>query len=116
MGLNREQFNTLKNLPFFKGKVVTGSMIPIIEIGQEIVVNVGDRKIKRFDIIVFYDQEKLICHFLWNLNRRVEPLLLQTRNMAGVLDHPVSMDDYLGKVVSHRLNLWHKLKILYKSL
>jgi signal peptidase I len=98
--------------PFFRGKIVSGSMIPVIQIGEEIVVEVKATELKRFDIIVFVQHEKLICHFLWTMNRVVEPKLMQTRSMIGGRDIPISEDDYIGKVVSHRLNWWHKLKII----
>lgn len=115
MHIDREKFNSLKKLPFFKGPVITGSMIPVIQIGEKIVVEIGKKDLKRFDIIVIFDQNKLICHYLWQMNLKVEPIILQTRNMAGAFDTPVYMEDYLGKVVSHRLNFWQKLKIIFKS-
>jgi len=65
MKISREQFSELQALPFFKSKVITNSMEPVIKVGDEIVVDVGNPNIKRFDIIVFYFDEKLICHFLW---------------------------------------------------
>lgn len=113
MTISREQFNDLKSLSLFKSKVVTNSMVPIIQVGEEIVIDIGNNNIKRFDIVVIYLDGKLVCHYLWNLNRYLKPILMQTRNMAGRLDYPVSIDDYLGKVLSHRLNLWQRIKILF---
>jgi signal peptidase I len=113
MNLSREKFEELKKLPFFKGKVVTGSMVPVIQVGEGIVVEVGQKNLKRFDIIVIFVDGKLICHYLWQMNKLVQPILLQTRNMAGGLDFPVGLEDYFGKVVSHRISLWQKLKIIF---
>jgi signal peptidase I len=98
--------------PFFKGKVVSGSMFPVIQVGEEIVVDIKARDLKRFDIIVFVQDERLICHYLWTKNKIVVPLLLQTRNMSGGKDIPITEEDYIGRVVSHRLNLFQKLKII----
>lgn len=112
MNLNREQFEQLKQLPLFKSKVISDSMEPIIKIGQDVVIDVGNKDIKRFDIIVFYFEGKLICHYLWQMNKIVKPILLQTRNLSGKLDYPVSMDDYLGKVMNFKLSAWRKFRIL----
>lgn len=113
MSISREKFNELKNLPLFKSKVVSDSMVPVIQVGEEIVIDVGCKDLKRFDIIVIYQDEKLVCHYLWSINRIVSPILLQTRNMSGKLDYPVALDNYLGKVLSHKLSLWQKLRIIF---
>ncbi len=113
MKTSREQFEQLKTLSLFKSKVVSDSMVPIIEIGDEVIIDVGNMEIKRFDIIVIYQDERLVCHYLWRLNRYLKPILLQTRNMSGKMDFPVNTEDYLGKVMSHRLSFWQKLRIIF---
>ena len=102
-------------MKFFRGKIVSDSMVPIINIGDTISVDVGCMKLDRFDIIVFWSEGKLICHYLWAMNRRVEPILLQTRStLYGEKDNPIGFNDYLGKVVSHRLSTWDKIKIFLR--
>lgn len=113
MNLSREEFHKLKELDVFKGKIVSNSMEPVINVGDEIIVIVDDLNLKRFDIIVFYFENKLVCHFLWRLNKIIHPMVLQTRNMLGGYDWPISLDDYFGKVVSHKLSFWQKLKLLF---
>lgn len=113
MSISRETFDKLKELTMFKSKVVSNSMEPVIKIGEEVVVDVGNLSIKRFDIIVIYLDGKLVCHYLWQMNRYLKPILLQTRNMSGKLDFPVAVEDYFGKVLSHRLSLWQKIKIIF---
>lgn len=110
--LTKEEFQKLKQLPIFKGKVVTNSMEPVVMVGEEIVVRVGEQNLKRFDIIVIYLHDRLVCHFLWQKNSLVKPILLQTRNMRGGTDYPVGQDEYLGKVISHQINWWRKIKFL----
>ena len=112
MNLTREQFERIKLLPLFKGKIVSDSMSPLIKVGEEIVVDVGAQDLKRFDIIVIFIKDKLVCHYLWQINRIVKPILLQTRNMRGQLDFPVPEKDYLGKVMSHKIGFWKRLRIL----
>lgn len=112
MVFTQELKKEILNLPFFKGKVITGSMIPVINIDDEIKVQVKATGLKRFDIIVFIHEDKLVCHYLWNLNQIVKPILYQTRSMSGRIDVPIKEEDYVGKVISHRISLWRRLKIL----
>lgn len=112
--MTRDEFLAIKKLPFYKGKIVSGSMVPVIKIGETITIEVAAQDLKRFDIIVFFYQDELVCHYLWNWNRIIPKPLFQTRNMQGQKDYPVSWDDFLGKVVSHRLSFWEKLKILFR--
>ena len=113
MSISQAQFEELKKLPLFKSKIISDSMVPVIQIGEEVIIDVGQEDIKRFDIIVIFFDGKLICHYLWRKNKLVKPILLQTRNMSGKLDYPVEMKNYLGKVVNHKLSLWQKLKIIF---
>jgi signal peptidase I len=99
--------------PFFRGKIITGSMIPVINIGEEITVEVKAKNLKRFDIIVFMQDDVLVCHYLWNINRFIQPLLLQTRNISGGRDYPIKEEDYIGKVLSHRMSFLRKLRIIF---
>lgn len=111
--ISREQFEGLKELSLFKSKVVSDSMVPVIKVSDEVIIDIGNMDIKRFDIIVIYMDGRLVCHYLWQLNRFLKPILLQTRNMSGKMDFPVKIEDYLGKVMSHRLSFWQKFKIYF---
>lgn len=114
---SREDFKKLKMNPFFKGIVVTDSMEPLIMVGDKIIVEVGNQELKRFDIVVFFQNGKLICHYLWAKNVIIQPILFQTRSLKYVKkDFPVAMEDYLGKVVSHRLPKLEKLKIIFSQI
>lgn len=113
MKVTRELFEQLKTKSQFKGKVITDSMVPVIRPGEEITVAVGEKNLSRFDIIVFYQNEKLTCHYLWQKNKIVHPILLQTRNMKKEQDHPVPESDYLGKVISHHLTIFQKLRLFF---
>lgn len=115
MKIDHEVKTKILSQPFFKGKIVSGSMIPVIQIGEEIVVDIKAKELKRFDIIVFVQDEKLICHYLWTMNKIVTPLLLQTRSMGGAKDYPIREEDYIGRVVSHRLSFFQKLKIIFSK-
>jgi len=112
--LSKSDFDRLKHLPLFKGRVITGSMHPVIKVGEFIVVEVGNLNIKRFDIIVFYSEGKIICHYLWAMNKVFKPVLYQARSLFGNKDHPIDESAYLGKVISHHLSWWRKTRILLK--
>ena len=112
MIISREQFEKLKELPIFKGKIISASMEPVIMTGEDVVIDVGAKDLKRFDIIVIFVDGKLVCHYLWQMNQIIKPVLLQTRNMSGRKDFPVYEEDYLGKVISHKISFWRRLKTL----
>jgi signal peptidase I len=113
MRVTRELFELLQTKPVFKGKIVSDSMIPVIKPGDVITVTVGEKNLRRFDIIVFYHDESLTCHVLWQRNQVIKPILMRTKNMKNEMDLPVSENDYLGKVTSHQLNLFQKLKLFF---
>lgn len=112
-----EDFEKLKKLPFFRGVIKSDSMEPLIKVGEKIVVEVGRETLERFDVIVVWYKGQLTCHFLWAKNVRVSPVLLQTMSLKFLdKDYPIPMEAYLGKVVSHRLSFFHKLRILFHQL
>jgi hypothetical protein len=113
MAVSREEFENLKKLPYFKSQVVSDSMSPIIKLGDSVIVEVGDLNLNRFDIIVIFIEGKLVCHYIWKINSFVRPILIQTRNMRKQMDIPIMVDDYLGKVISHQLSLWQKLRLMF---
>jgi signal peptidase I len=113
MEITREIFEGLKRQKMYKFKVITPSMEPIIKVGDNIVVDILAKDIRRFDIIVFKEEGRLICHYLWSMNKLFEPIMLQTRSMLGEKDYPIKYEDYLGKVISQRLSLWVRFKIMF---
>lgn len=113
MELSRDEFNKLKGQTFIKSQVISDSMFPVISVGEKVLVETGNLNLKRFDIVVIYVDGKLICHYLWKINKIVNPVLIQTRNMRKEMDFPIELNDYLGKVISHRLSLWQKMKLIF---
>lgn len=107
--INREKIFSQKT---FRGRIVTNSMDPLLKTGDEILVEVKSKELKRFDIIVFEMEGLLTCHFVWNLNQFIEPKLIQTRSLKGQRDFPITYESYIGKVISHRLSFWQKMRIL----
>lgn len=114
--ISKEEFENLKKHPFFKGKIVSSSMSPVIKEGESIVVDVGQMKIKRFDIVVIYMDDILVCHYLWRFNQLIHPIYMQTRSLSGGVDIPITLDNYLGKVVNFDLGLLRKTQIFLKHI
>ena len=110
--MTREEFEELKKDKFIKTLVISDSMEPILKPQEKITIEVNATELKRFDLVVIYLNQKLVCHYLWRINKIVAPILLQTRSMTGQSDIPVPVTDCLGKVVSHRLNFWMRLRLL----
>lgn len=98
--------------------VVTGSMIPLIQIGEKITVEPFEGEAKKFDIVVFHHKNILVCHYVWHVNRLTmgSPLTYSTRGLANAHEDivPCTSDKVLGKVTSHRLKFGHKLKTYFQ--
>ena len=103
-------------------RVTTGSMLPLIPIGGQIRVVPLFGLPKRFDILVFWDGNLLICHYFWHLNQypsdQGEPILV-TRPLKGGEDIPFSVNRVLGIVTSHRLcpvrRSWLVVRAVWKN-
>ena len=110
--VSKSEFEKLKTLPIFRAKVASDSMSPILKVGDQITIDVGQMDIKRYDIVVVYLNDILVCHYLWRFNKVIKPVYLQTRNMLGSLDTPIPLENYLGKVISHDLSFLRKMILL----
>ena len=118
MRISLEQFLELKS-KFDRPKeieILTGSMSPFIEPGQKVLVfPLGDKKLEKFDPIVYWKSDKLICHFYYreeadNSGRRIITKALN----SSIEDPPAQKDHILGIVVSPKLPRWKRffLKLL----
>lgn len=120
-GLSWEDFLKLKNVddPILRFNVVTSSMEPLIEVGEKIIID-KSAELKQHDIIVFWQNEKLICHVLWHFNQRLtlggSPIWV-TRALKGVQwDLSIRPEQVLGKVVNYQLSFWWKLRLSWRDL
>ncbi len=110
----REQLNSKGLLPI---KIISGSMEPVIKVNDKVVIKKIDQPLKRFDIIVYKSERELVCHLVKHINQFMtegENNLIQTRGLNSHHDDiPVHLDDVLGLVVSHKINVWRKLLLLW---
>lgn len=96
--------------------VITPSMHPLIKVGQKITVEpIKDpSSLKIFDIILFRQHGVMICHYVWHFSALKQGEII-TRSIAGGIDLPISYDDILGRVTSHKIGLLRRLKISFFS-
>lgn len=115
--VTRERFTALKAAgDLVPLEVITGSMEPLIPVGTKIVVDPGAVP-ARWDVVVYWDGARLICHVLWHCNR-----LVQSDGVATILAAPlegrgvdlvVSVDKILGVAVGRRLTWPWRLRMLW---
>lgn len=101
-------------------RLVSNSMAPLLPTGARAIVqgcSIGD--LKPFEIVVFWQNEKLICHVVCgqgDLPAADGQMTLVTRGLgSGGFDLPVPESWILGRVISHRLTWWQKAKFIWST-
>jgi hypothetical protein len=103
-------------MTILKYKVVSDSMTPLIPIGAELHLKKyhPGMNLKKFDILVFKENDVLMCHYFWHQNVFLDKDLITTRALKdGKLDVPFSTKQILGVVINYKINWWMKLRILF---
>lgn len=105
--------------PIFKFRIVTGSMAPLIPVGAAVIVD-GVAEIRPYDIIVFWQDDKLICHTCWHENKIIQrdgQKIYVTRPLRGARrDFSILQSQVLGKVVNYRLPRWRLWLMRWEDL
>lgn len=115
-----EEFEVLRQsqTPLYKFKIVTGSMDPLIPVGSTVIVDTT-AEIKPSDIIVFWQDNKLICHIFWRKNKIISQNgqeILVTRPLFGRrMDLSITAPHVLGKVINHHLPFWRLWLIRWRD-
>lgn len=91
-------------------EILTGSMSPFISPGQKIIVfPLGDKKLKKFDPIVYWGSEKLICHFYYGEKTEGKKRYIRAKALNGSKeDPPFESEKVLGVVVRPTLPRWKR--------
>jgi len=114
------EFEVLRDskTPLYKFKIVTGSMDPLIPVGSSVFVDTT-AAIRPTDIIVFWQENKLVCHILWSKNKIISENgqeILVTRPLYGRRrDLSILSTHVLGKVINYRLPLWRLWLIRWRD-
>ena len=96
-------------------KIVSDSMEPLLMVDMNYKVANLEEQPQRFDIVVFYRDEKLVAHYIWKTNQ-LRGISYTTRSLKdpGSDEIPVAEQDILGILVGKRLNFFKKLYLSFK--
>jgi signal peptidase I len=88
-------------------------MEPLIQTGERLLVEpLGDvSTLKRFDVVVFWDGEKFVCHYFLahsKFQQNKTPMILTKGLRGSDLDTPVECAHILGRVAKS-LTPWMRL-------
>ncbi len=101
-------------------KVKGVSMQPLISENETIYIKELSKELKRFDIIVFHQDQKLIVHYFWQKNRYFsdngEVYLTRPLNPIRGYDIPINKNDILGIVDNIKITKYLKFKIIFYKL
>ena len=122
--VNFEDFQALRSELLRGGareiQLVSNSMAPLLPTGARAMVegcSIGE--LKPFEIVVFWENGKLICHVVCGqgeLPAADGQASLVTRGLSSKsFDLPIPADCILGRVTSHRLTWWQKTKFIWST-
>ena len=95
-------------------KIVSGSMIPLIQIDEKVVVQEKE-SYDLFDVVIYHCVDgRLICHYIWGESSLNKGHYLLRSLQGGGLDHPVSHKQILGHVPDKKIDFKMKLLIFFK--
>lgn len=80
--------------------IVGRSMWPLIQPGDQVLVKHGYANVRRGDVIVFLQQEKLVAHRLLCIHKDCPTTTFVTKgDNTSYLDSPVRADQIVGRVL-----------------
>ena len=116
MKIEREEFFYIKEKlkkqkDTLSMRVISDSMMPLIKIDEIIEVqNCELENLKIFDIIVFWQANKMICHIYWSASPdRPTCILTKSLKYRKNFDIETESSHYLGKVINFHVNIWWKI-------
>lgn len=116
-------FTKLKKRLHSSGKmsleVVSGSMLPLIPVGSSIDIRPIIDELKPFDIVVFWDGDKLISHYIWKKSafktQGKDVWLTRSLQNPENNDLPVEEDRILGIIINFNLSGFQKFFVMLKA-
>ena len=100
-------------------RIVSGSMEPVIMTGETVGVEKLEGTPKMFDILVFYQNDKFICHYFWKKNAHFDNAGRNyvTRPLySRGFDIPFARRQLLGRVATRRIGFWRRAAIVVGEL
>jgi hypothetical protein len=124
--VNQQQFFKIKESLNKNGKqevrVRGESMIPLLQEKDLIeIFPLNDLSIlKRFDVIIFWQDNIFMCHYFWkknnHFNKTNEIFLTRPLNPINGFDHPIESSQVLGIAKNLKISTWLKFKIIFHHL
>ncbi len=108
-------FNLMEKNKKISCVVVSDSMEPLIKKGDRIeVLQCTFHDLRIFDIVVFWDGNKFVSHFVWHISMGFGKYFLLTRSIKDINqdDPPIHISELLGRVNNVKIGWLWKLKIL----
>jgi hypothetical protein len=100
-------------------KISGVSMLPLLKDEEVIEVHpLSDLSVlKKFDVIVFWQENLLICHYFWRKNSYFYTddnhiFLTRPLNPLNAYDIPIKDEQILGVVKNVKMNCWLKLRTI----
>jgi signal peptidase I len=112
MKINLIDFAVLKkNLkPNTEVQVLTSSMEPFFYKTDKIVVSpISVSEIKVGDAIVYWHNDKLICHLVYQIRHNIEVEFLTKGINNKHFDLPIKSQQILGIVVNPQISFWQRI-------
>jgi hypothetical protein len=95
--------------------ISSDSMHPVIKVGDQVVVQPLTEDLKVFDLLVFFQENDLVCHIFIKKSQLSDTFLTASYKYKKY-DYPVKKENILGYVSSHRLSFANKALMLLKKL
>ena len=98
-------------------RIISDSMAPLFNAQDTVDAHLPPRQLNPFDLLVFYERQRLVCHFVWKDQQEFDGTVL-TRSLKNpyVNDLPHTSSDILGWVPSKNISFLCKYKILILNL
>lgn len=116
--LTPKQFEELKRTLNSEGQLAFEfrgqSMLPVIKPGSLVTIE-NPKQFEKFDIVVFFFRDKLICHYVWHKNS-LNTESFVTRGLNSGEDVPVTMDRALGRVTNYKIGFLRRLKLNLEAI
>ena len=95
-------------------------MAPLINTNEFVNLLTLDNpdSLKKFDIIVFRQQDILFAHFLWrkqNISGK-ESYLTRSLKNPTISDFPIEKADLVGIIIDKKLSFYHKIYVYIRNI
>ncbi len=94
-------------------------MSPLIPVGAIITIRKinENESLKKYDILLFKNGQRLVCHYFWRENQLFDKGFIITRSIKNMTeDLPFSKTQVLGVVTNFKIGPWLKIKMHLRDI